>query len=174
MGSAAGGSSGGYRLFRLPAVNPAVPRAYRLRRGFTLLELMVVVVIGGVIGAAALVKSGSIITQNKIQRAAQRLQTDVQQAYAIAARIRQPVILRWSSSSLEMQVTNRAQTTIYRRTPLGASSGMNLASSEITVYPTTLTVFPNGLAADTFFVRLSKSGFSRTVRVSRAGMVRLQ
>jgi hypothetical protein len=35
-------------------------------------------------------------------------------------------------------------------------------------------VFPNGLAADTMYVRLSRNGFTKVLRVSRAGIVRLQ
>lgn len=146
----------------------------RRRRGFSILEVVVALFFVIALGTVATVKAGGAITQSKVQRAAQRLQTDVQQAFAIAARNRKAVILRWQSSSVEMQVTDRTQTTIYRRTPLGVQSGMGLAASDVTVYPTVLTVFPNGLAADTLSIRLSKNGYTKVVRVSRAGMVRLQ
>lgn len=144
------------------------------RRGFTIFELLVVVFIVGVVGSTAAVKAGRLMTQAKVQRAAQKLQTDVQQAFAIAGRNRRAVVLRWSASALEMQVTDRTQTTIYRRSGLGPSAGLGLAAAEVTVYPTVLTVFPSGLAADTMYIRLSKSGFTRILRVSKAGIVRIQ
>lgn len=130
---------------------------------------LIVIVVG-----VSMAKAGKVITQNKVQRAAQKWQTDVQQAFAIAGRNRRPVILRWSSSLLELQVTDRAQTTVFRRSGVGAQAGLGLTASDVTVYPTALTVFPNGLAADTMYIRLSKNGYTKILRVSRAGIVRLQ
>lgn len=135
---------------------------------------MVAAAVAALIGAIALTRAGGAITQTKVQRAAQRLQTDVQQAFALSARNRRAIVLRWQSSSLEMQVTDRTQTTIFRRTPLGNASGTGLAASDVTVYPTVLTVFPSGLASDTLYLKLSKNGYTRIIRVSKAGMVRLQ
>ncbi len=147
---------------------------WRVRRGFSVMELLVVVTIIGLLGAAAIPRFARTMAQTNVQRAAHKLQTDVQQAFAIAGRNRRAVVLRWSSTDLELQVTDRTQSTIYRRTGIGAKAGLNLTSSDITVYPTTLTVFPNGLAVDTLYIKLSKSGYSRTIRVSKAGIVRLQ
>jgi len=149
-------------------------RAATRRRGFTLLELLVVMSIIVLLSGISMVKAGKVITQTKVQRAAQKLQTDVQQAFAIAGRNRKPVMLRWSSSALELQVTDRAQTTIYRRSGLGARAGLGLIASDVTVYPTALTVFPNGLAADTMYIKLTKNGYTKILRVSRAGIVRIQ
>jgi prepilin-type N-terminal cleavage/methylation domain-containing protein len=149
-------------------------RAATRRRGFTLLELLVVMSIIVLLSGISMVKAGKVITQTKVQRAAQKLQTDVQQAFAIAGRNRKPVMLRWSSSLLELQVTDRAQTTVYRRSGVGAQAGLGLTAADVTVYPTALTVFPNGLAADTMYIRLSKNGYTKILRVSRAGIVRLQ
>jgi prepilin-type N-terminal cleavage/methylation domain-containing protein len=144
------------------------------RRGFSLLELVVAATVASLLLGVALSNSTKIISQNNVVRAAQKLQTDVQLAFALSARNRKPVILRWSSSSVEMQVTDRTQTTIYRRSGVGIAAGLGLTSSDVTVYPTTLTVFPNGLAADTMYIRLTKNGFTRTLRMSKAGIVRLQ
>jgi len=149
-------------------------RATSRRLGFTFLEVVVVMSIIVSLTAVAMVQASRVITQNKVQRAAQMLQTDIQQAFAIAGRNRKPVILRWSSVLLELQVTNRAQTTVYRRSGVGAGAGFGLSEADVTVYPTTLTVFPNGLAADTMYIRLSRNGFTKVLRASRAGIVRLQ
>jgi prepilin-type N-terminal cleavage/methylation domain-containing protein len=149
-------------------------RAAGGKTGFTLFEILVVVFVIGVLGSTAAVKAGKVMTQTKLQRAAQKIQTDVQQAFAIAGRNRRAVVLRWNSGALEMQVTDRAQTTIYRRSGLGPGAGLGLAAADVTVYPTALTVFPSGMAADTMHIRLSKSGFTKVLRVSRAGIVRIE
>ena len=151
-----------------------LPAAYDVRRGFTILELIVTMTIVGIVGAVTVPKIQQINTQNKVQRAANALQVEVQQAFAIAGRNRQPIQFLWRSDSLQVRVTNSAQTVIYRKTGLGAGYTLNFASSEVTIYPTVLTVFPNGMASDTLYMKVSKSGFSKTVRVSKSGMTRIQ
>jgi prepilin-type N-terminal cleavage/methylation domain-containing protein len=144
------------------------------RPGFSLLELVVAATVATLLLGVALVNATRAISQNNVLRASQRLQTDVQQAFALAGRNRKPVVLRWSSSALEMQVTDAAQTTVYRRSGVGTRAGLGLTAADVTVFPTSLMVFPNGLAADTMYIRLSRNGFTRIVRVSRGGTVRLQ
>ena len=141
---------------------------------FTVIEMIVTLTIVGVVVAVTVPKISSINTQNKVHRAANVMQTEVQQAFAIAGRNRKPIKFLWSSATLQLQVTDRLGTTIYRRSGLGAGSSLNFVASDITIYPTTLTVFPNGLASDTLFLQVSKSGFTKTVRVSKSGMTRVQ
>jgi len=144
------------------------------KHAFTVLELVVVLTVVGVVAAITVPKISRINTQNKVQRAANLLQIEAQQAFAIAGRNRRPVKFIWNSASLQVRVTNRAADTIYRKSGLGIGSSFNLTTSEVTVYPTTLTVFPNGMASDTLYMKVSKSGFSKTVRVSKSGMTRIQ
>jgi prepilin-type N-terminal cleavage/methylation domain-containing protein len=144
------------------------------RHAFTLLELIVVIFIVGAVGALALPKMSNMILQNRVIRAAQMLQTDVQQAFAIAGRNRQPVRLTWTSSKMQFTVTDRGATKTYRTTGLGDGSGFGFASSDITVSKSSLQIYPNGLAEDTLYIKVAKSGYTRIIRVSRAGLVRLQ
>ena len=147
------------------------PRAVRF--GFTVVEMLVVMLIVGTIAAITLPKISAINTQNKVQRAANVLESEAQQAFALAGRNRKPVKFVWNSGTLQLQVTDRVGTTIYRKTGLGSGT-FGFAASEVTIYPATLTVFPNGVASDTLFMKISKSGFSKTVRVSKYGMARIQ
>lgn len=144
------------------------------RKGFSLTELLVAVTIVGIAAGMSIPRIGKAINQTKIQRAAQALSVEVRQAFAISGRNRKPVKIRWNSSSLQLQVTDLTGTVTYRKAGLGNGSGYGLASSEVSVTPTTLIVFPNGLAADTLLIALTRQGYSRKIRVSRAGMVRLQ
>lgn len=135
---------------------------------------MVALTIIGIALALGMPKIQAITNQTKIERAAQALQAETQQAFALAGRNRAPITLRWSAALLQLQTTNLAGTTVYRRLGLGAGGGYGLAASEVTVLPGTLTVFPNGLAADSLVIALARRGYKRTVRVSRSGMVRVQ
>src|SRR5436309_8508235 len=130
---------------------PRFPR-FPLRRGFSLVEVLVVIIVIGVAAAMTLPRISSITNQTKIQRAAQALQMEIQQAYAISGRNRAPVTIKWNSGSMQLQITDLAGTTVYRRASLGSTS-YGLSASEVTVTPTTLAVFPNGLAADTLVIK---------------------
>jgi type II secretory pathway pseudopilin PulG len=136
--------------------------------------MMVAVTIVGIAVALSMPRVQAISNQNKVQRAAQALQQETQQAFAIAGRNRAPVTLRWSAASLQLQTTNLAGTTVYRRLGLGTGGGYGLDTSQVHMTPTTLTVFPNGLAADTLLITLARRGYSRTIRMSRSGMVRIR
>ncbi len=165
---------GGHRLFRLPGSLHLLPGLWHPKHAFTVLELIVTLTIVGIVAAITVPRISSVNTQNKVQRAANALQSEVQQAFAIAGRNRRPVKFLWNSSALEVRVTDRTEATIYRKTGLGPGSEMGLAASDVTIYPTALTVFPNGIASDTLFMKVSKSGFSKTIRVSKSGMTRVQ
>jgi len=134
---------------------------------------MVAITIVGIAIALSMPKIQAISNQTKVQRAAQAIQAEAQQAFAIAGRNRAPVTLRWSKSTLQLRTTNLAGTTIYRRLVLGASS-YGLDTTQVTVTPATLTVFPNGLAADSLVIALSRKGYSRTVKMTRSGLVRIK
>ena len=142
--------------------------------GFSLVEMLVAVTIIGIAIAITLPKINRITTQSKVQRGIQALQLEVEQAFAIAARNRAPVAIRWNSPTMQLQVTNLAGNTVYRRAGLGTGAGYGFSSSEVSVSRSTLVVFPNGHAEDTLAITLSRNGFSKMMRVSKSGMVRLK
>ena len=88
----------------------------------------------------------------------------------IAQRNRRPVRISWDASKLQLNVTDRAGTTTYRRTTLGSAYGLKASNVTFSVSP--LEIFPNGLAASSLVIALSANGFVDTVFVSRAGLVR--
>ena len=152
---------------------PAVPSPRRKasRTAFSLVELLVTLTIIGIAATLGIPKINDVANENRVNRGVQALQIEVQQAFAIAGRNRAPVAVRWNAAAVELRITNVSGNTIYRRASL---KGYGLASADVTVSPAALTVFPNGIAADSLVVRLSKRGHSRSVHVSRAGMIRVK
>jgi prepilin-type N-terminal cleavage/methylation domain-containing protein len=140
-------------------------------RGFSLIELLVVITIVGVAMATTIPRIGAVTNQTKVQRANQALQQDVQQAWAIAGRNRAPIVLKFVSSSMQLQITNLTGTTIYKRTSYGTDGSYGFTSTELKMAPTTITIFPNGLANDTVGFTVARSNYSRRFWVNKAGMV---
>lgn len=125
----------------------------------------------GIITAISVPKMTAIGNQNRVHRAAQGLQMEAQQAFALAARNRAPVTVRWVSANAELRLTNLANTTVYRRR---AVTGYGLRASEVTVTPTVFTVYPGGLAKDSLIIMIRRSPYLKAVHVSRAGLARIK
>lgn len=121
--------------------------------------------------AATIPRIGAVTNQTKVQRANQALQQDVQQAWAIAARNRAPTKLTFSSATMQLQISNLAGTTIYKRTSYGSGGSYGLTSTELKMAPSSITVFPNGLANDTIGFSIVRNSYSKKFWVNKAGMV---
>jgi prepilin-type N-terminal cleavage/methylation domain-containing protein len=141
-------------------------------RGFTFIEMMVVVTIAGILGGLSIGKISAYMTQQRVIKASASLTNDLQQAFIIAARTRKPVRVVLDTARMELSITDRAQASAMRKRSLSGAYG--LTSKNISFYPSVpLEIYPNGLAADTMAISLRASGTSRYIRVSRAGMVQV-
>jgi type II secretory pathway pseudopilin PulG len=145
----------------------------RIRAGFSLIELLTVFIIAGILGMMSIGRISSMISQSKVTRASQAVTNDLQSAFAIAARNRQPVRIVWDASRMSFSITNRAQTMTYRKVTLGAFSGYNFTASNVTMYPTVpVEVYPNGLATDSIAFSITFNGYRKRIGMTRAGLVR--
>lgn len=145
----------------------------RIRAGFSLIELLTVFVIAGILGMLSVGKISSTIQRTKLARASQAIQNDLQSAFAIAVRNRQPIRIVFDSTRMTFSITNRAQTLTFHKVGLGATSGYNLTSSNVSVYPSVpVEVYPNGLATDSMSVSFNYNGYQKRILMTRAGLVR--
>jgi Tfp pilus assembly protein FimT len=134
---------------------------------------MVVLVIIGVTSSITLGKLNQLMVMTRIQRAAASVQNDMEAAFAIAVRNRRPIRISWNSATQQMTVTDRAGTTVFRRTNLSLGS-YGLRSSDVSFSASPIEVYPDGFASDTLSITISRSNITKHVRMSRAGMVRIQ
>ena len=145
----------------------------RPHRGFSLIEMMLVLSVLGIVASVSVGKLHEVIVQQRVARAATAVQNTVEGAFAIATRNRRPIRISWNSTTMQLSVTDRAGTTKYRSLSLG-SDAYSLPSGSVTVSPNPLEVYPNGLAADMLSVTMTAPALSKTVRVSRAGLVEIR
>jgi len=147
-----------------------VARRVRARRGFSILELILVLVVLGVLTSISSGKIRDVMVQQRLYRASHIVQTNVEAAWAIAARNRRPIEITWDPTGRQMRITDRAGTTNFRRTSLGQDP-YGLPAGSVTFSKPTLEIFPNGLANDTLLITLSTTGVTKKIWVSRAGLV---
>jgi prepilin-type N-terminal cleavage/methylation domain-containing protein len=144
-----------------------------LRRGFSMLELLAVLVITGVVTGLSMSRFTALLAHERVAKAAVGIANDIRTGFAIPGRIRRPVRITVDTAMMQLVITDRAQTTTYRKTAFG--SRYNLKSSNVTFYPSSpLEIYPNGFASDTMLITLTSSGLTQRVRVSKTGMVQVK
>jgi len=115
-----------------------------------------------------------VIVQQRVYRASNDIQTNVEAAWALAARNRRPIRIAWNSSTMQLKITDRAGTTTFRTASLGQDP-YGLLSSNVTFSSSPIEVYPDGLASDTLRITLSVTSVSpaviKRIWVSRAGLV---
>ena len=144
------------------------------RRGFSIVELFTVLVIMGVVAALSMSRFSAYLAHERVTKATVGLADDLRMAFAVPGRIRRPVRIWCDTVRMQMLVTDRGQTTTYRKTAFG--SRYNLKGTNVSYYPSSawIEIYPNGFASDTMVITLSSNGYSRSLKVSKGGMVQVR
>lgn len=138
-----------------------------------MIEIVIVLMVGGVLSAMSMGKMHDIMVQQRIARAATALHSDLANAFAIAARDRKPTRIYWDATSMQFSVTNHAGTMAYRHTSLG-SDAYGLKTGNVSVSESPIDVYPNGLASDSLTITFTTNNLTKSVHMSRAGLVLIQ
>lgn len=155
---------------RSPHPAPQTVTRRTSRRGFTLLELVVVVFMAGIVGMMSLGKIRALMVHSRLRNASISIQNDVETAFTLATRNRRPIRIYWSSDNKQMRIADR-NGTIYRKLNLGATYG--LTTSNVTFSRSPVEVYPDGLAQDTLLITLQRYGDTSKVWMSTGGIVKV-
>jgi prepilin-type N-terminal cleavage/methylation domain-containing protein len=140
--------------------------------GFTLIELLMVITLMSIITSVAIWRMGPAIDHARVRRAASIMAADLQYAQMISARLRQPVVVLVNGSLRMYAIRDRTGTTIFRQRFVGPDTDYGVGT--LGVVPVgSVELFPNGVATQGITVTFGTDGYTRQVRLSRAGMVRV-
>ena len=142
------------------------------RRGFSMIELLVVISLVGLIGLMAFSKTSQMMTQWRVSRAAQAYSEELQSAFAIVGRNRTPVMIVLDTARMELRMHDRAGV-VYRRRNFGPTSAYKLDKVNLFRSRDSVEVFPPGLAADSMTVTIIRNGKFRRIRLLRGGLVQV-
>lgn len=152
-------------------------QSVRNRRGFTMIELLIVMSMIGIVVTMSMGRTSRMIDGWRVNSASQAIQNDLQSAFALVGRNRKPLVLSIDTAKMQLRLMSRSGADTFRLRALGASSTYKLAASNLKVYPatipTTLEIYPPGLASDSLSIIISKGGASRRVRMLRGGLVQI-
>jgi prepilin-type N-terminal cleavage/methylation domain-containing protein len=141
------------------------------REGFSLIELIVVLLLIGIGAGTVIPAVGRTLSRTRLQRAANVVATDLQLAHTTAARRRAPIRMSVDTANRVVRIVDHVTpTTVYAERRYDRTS--EYAVQRLRASPTTLVFYPNGLANDTIRFTLTGSGDTRFVRMSRVGQIR--
>jgi len=142
------------------------------RRGFTVIELIMVVSIMGILVGVAGPAISRIVRHNRVNRAAMVITADLQNAFASAARQREPVRISADAATKSYQFVDRTTGEVLRiRSFYGDTSEYRLSTLNFT--PATIDVFPSGVSSTPIVVDLANGDYSRRITASTAGFIRM-
>jgi prepilin-type N-terminal cleavage/methylation domain-containing protein len=144
----------------------------RVRAGFTLFELLAVMVMGGIIAATATPRLSSSLAQTRLQRAAATVSLDLKSAYSLAERQRAPVSIAVDTDAGIVRLSDaRAPSPVFSERLLSGAGGFGITSMKTS--SNSITVYPNGLASGDLTITLTAAHRSRVVKMTRTGLVRV-
>ena len=130
-----------------------------------------VVVIVGVMAMVAGPAMSRIVRHNRVNRASTVIAADLQNAFAVAARQREPIRIQADSVTKSYQFVDRKTGQVLRiRTFYGDTSEYRL--TRLVFSPISIDVFPNGVSSAPLTVNLSNGDYARQVTASTAGFIR--
>ncbi len=147
-------------------------RAHARRQGFTLLELLVVMVIAAIAIMMAAPTIGRGLMQTRAQQAAATIAQDLQRGLTTASRTRRPVTFTIDTGDMIYNLADGVDGTVFTTRNMGDGSDFGLSS--IVVSTNTITMLPNGtVGAPTYPVRFTiQAGDNRRrINMTRAGMI---
>lgn len=138
------------------------------RRGFSLIELLVVMVVAGLLLGIGGASIGRQIARDRVVRSATVVQGMLTEASQLAVRRRAPVQVTLSGTAL--QITDRATGFVLKEQNFGPAFDLR---ATVALNPTTgITIFPNGRANAALSVTVSGSQLTITITRSATGIVR--
>jgi type II secretion system protein H len=142
------------------------------RRGFTMVETLVVVALIGILATMVGPAMSRIVRHQRANRAAMVITADLQNAFAVAARQREPVRIQADAATRSYQFVDRKSGAVLRiRTFYGDTSEYRLTT--LVFNPTTIDVFPSGISSSPVTITLANGDYGKTITASTAGFIRV-
>ena len=149
----------------------------RRRSGFTFIEILIVFVVFAAVASISVRSIGDTLRRDRVQKIGAVLSADIEQAFAIAARQREPVRMVVDRTNKRFSIQDRQATpSIYKTRSFALSGEYGLDS--LWTNKDTIDIMPNGLATDTLKLALiirttGGATYEKAVRVSKGGLVRI-
>lgn len=120
--------------------------AWRGRRGFTLLEVLIVLVLASIMMGFAVLTFTGYFHRTSARHAAQVFAQDLTAARAFALRAREPVVIRFFESSLWYEVETQGTATEVARRRFGVNADIDLSAVTLEMSGDSVVFSARGIA----------------------------
>ena len=141
------------------------------RAGFSIIEAVMVLLIVLVVIGTLTPSVMRQITHSRINRAAGAVAADFYLAQSLASSARAPVRIVFSATAKTAFIRRGSPDTVLQRRYYGTDGEFKLPSFSAT--PDSILVLVNGMTSGSITVSLSDGTYTRQVRMSRAGQIRI-
>ena len=139
--------------------------------GYTLIETVAAIVVFGILLSIAWVRMGPTLASARVRNAATVIATDLQYAQMLAVRQRRPVAVIVDPGMRSYIIRLRDSSLTFRDRFFGPDTEYLLDS--LSASPTSVVLFPSGVTAGTVTFTARQGVYTRHVRLTRAGQVRI-
>jgi prepilin-type N-terminal cleavage/methylation domain-containing protein len=146
-----------------------------MRRGFTLIEMIIVITALGLLLAVGVPKIGQQVSRYRLGRTAVVVAGDLEQAWSMAARSRKPIRFSCCAGGKYTLTERNTGTTRLTR---NLTSDSDFGVRTLTLTPnsiTTIDFFPSGLNSlpENATITIGNGAGSRQIQITLAGQVRI-
>jgi len=141
------------------------------RSGFSIIEAVMVLLVVLVVVGTLTPRLASILSHSRINRAAGLVASDFYLAQSLASRARQPVKVTVSSAAKTIRLSLYSNDDSLALRYYGTEGEWKVGSLSAT--PTQILVMPSGMTSASITVNLTYEDYTRQVKLSRAGQVRI-
>lgn len=145
------------------------------RRGFSLIEMLIVVVVMGILITISAGAIGRQIARDRVMRSANVVQALVEEASQLAVRRNTPVNIELSGDALQIidrDAGGPGVEAVIKQRSFGPENDLR---ATIAISPAIgITIFPNGRSDAALQVTISGSGLTQVVSRTTTGIVRRQ
>jgi type II secretion system protein H len=142
----------------------------RPRDGFTLIEVLIVLILMGIVIGMVAPRLTRGLEQTRAQRAASVVAADLQLAHSMAARQRRPVQVNVNAGQRRIRVQDYTGATVYNERLLTSEFGI----SSMTTSQAGIVVYPTGLASNGITIGVTAGRTTRSVAMTKAGQIRIK
>lgn len=147
----------------------------RSRPGFTMIEMLIVMMTLGVLAGVAYPTLSRSMAANTVDAAASVLAADIETGFSLAARTRRPMIYACNATARRCRVRDQASGVVRSERLFDETSGYSVGVMTWSPANTSIPVVlgPSGIATQAFTITLTQGASAKNVVVSRSGLVRV-
>ena len=146
--------------------------AYGRRGGFTLLEVLIVMVIGAIAVMMAAPSIGGSIRQNHAQQSAATIAQDLQRGVSLATRTRHPIQFIVDAAAMSYTLVDQVSGEVYATQYFSAEQS-EFGLTDIVAVPARIIMLPNGTVSGQLTITIQAGENRRQILMTRAGLVRV-